>query len=120
MEKIKYLIMIGGTLILIGIVLKIFQVAGPWATICFSVGGTLKLLYLIIGAKTGLVKIGNEIALLVIGLTFIFLAVYFKRSDDFAHLYGLFLVLGLSLKTLFVVLFVRRQKAYRKKLISDS
>jgi len=116
MDKIKYLIMSGGTLILLGIVLKITAVTGPWAAISFGVGGTLKLLYLILGVRSGLVKIGSEIALLVIGLSLIFSALYFKRSEELMHLYIWFLAGGVIAKTLFIILFVRKQKRYRKEL----
>ena len=114
MKKIKLLIMSGGTLILLGIILKIFGVESPWPAICFGVGGTLKLLYMVLGVKTGQVKIGAEIALLIIGLAFIFMAVYFKKSADLAYLYVWFLTTGVMVKTLFVVLFIRRQKRLAK------
>ncbi len=102
--------MFGGTLILLGIVLKMIGVATPWPAICFSVGGTLKILYMVIGVKTGQVKVGSEIALLLLGLILIFLAVYFRQTIELAYLYVWFLTIGIVVKTLFVVLFIKRQK----------
>ncbi|WP_430817534.1 hypothetical protein [Carboxylicivirga sp. RSCT41] len=116
MGKLKYLIMIGGTLILLGIVLKVLSVEGPWAAISFSVGGTLKLLYMIIGVRSGQVKVGAEIALLVIGLGLIFTAVYLRKTDQLMHLYVWFLSIGVLIKALFVTLFILKQKRYRKEL----
>jgi len=110
MKKIKLLIMSGGTLILLGIILKIIGVTAPWPAICFGVGGTLKILYMVIGYRTGQVKVGAEIALLILGLSLIFLAVYFRRTIELAYLYVWFLTVGIVIKTLFIVLFVRRQK----------
>ncbi len=116
MDKLKYLIMIGGTLILLGIILKVTAVVGPWAAICFSVGGALKLLYLILGVRSGQVKLGSEIVLLVVGLGLIFIAIYFRKTQQLLYLYGWFLSAGILIKTLFVVLFIRRQKRFRKEL----
>jgi len=110
MKKIKLLIMSGGTLILLGIILKVLGVVGPWPAICFSVGGALKILYMVIGARTGQVKIGSEIILLVLGLAFIFLAIYFRRTIELAYLYIWFLSIGIIVKAIFIVLFVKRQK----------
>ncbi len=108
--------MIGGTLILIGILLKVLSVTGPWAALCFSVGGTMKILYLILGVRSGLVKVGSEIVLLILGLALIFAAVYFRKTDQYMSLYVWFLSLGIIIKTLFVVLFIRKQKRFRKEL----
>lgn len=116
MEKIKYLIMSGGTLILLGIILKVTGVQGPWAAISFSIGGTLKLLYLILGVRFGLVKLGPEMILLGIGLAFIFTAIYARKTESLVHLYIWLLSAGIIIKTLFVVLFIRKQKRYRKEL----
>ncbi len=116
MEKIKYLIMAGGTLILLGIILKIFGVEGPWAALSFGTGGTMKLLYLVLGVRSGLVKLGSEMALLIVGLIFIFTAIYFRKTEQMLHLYAWFLSAGIIIKTLFVILFVRKQKRYRKEL----
>ncbi len=108
--------MAGGALILAGIFLKITGVTGPWAAIAFGVGGTLKLLYMILGVRSGLVKLGPELILLVVGLSMIFAAVYFRKAEVYLALYGWFLAFGIVLKTLFVLLFIRRQKKYRKSL----
>jgi hypothetical protein len=116
MGKLKYLIMTGGMLILLGIVLKAFSVEGPWAAISFSVGGTLKLLYMIIGVRSGKVKVGAEIALLVVGLSLVFIAIYLRKTEQLMHLYVWILTLGLVIKGLFVTLFILKQKRYRKEL----
>ncbi|MCT4590289.1 MAG: hypothetical protein N4A71_20850 [Carboxylicivirga sp.] len=116
MERIKYLIMSGGTLILLGIILKVLGVVGPWAAICFSVGGTFKLLYLVLGVRYGLVKLGSEMFLLAIGLAFIFAAIYARKTDDLVQYYAWLLSIGIVVKTLFVILFIRKQKRYRKEL----
>lgn len=116
MDKIKYLIMAGGTLILLGIVLKLFGTEGPWAAISFGVGGTMKLLYLFLGVRSGQVILGSEMILLVLGLMLIFTAVYLRKTEQLLHLYVWFLSVGIIVKTLFVVLFIRKQKRYRKEL----
>lgn len=116
MDKIKYLIMAGGTLILLGIIFKIFGVEGPWAAICFGVGGTMKILYLVLGVRSGQVKLGSEMLLLALGLVLIFTAVYLRKTEQLMHLYAWFLSTGIIIKTLFVVLFIRKQKRYRKEL----
>ena len=102
--------MSGGTLILLGIILKIIGVAAPWPATCFGFGGALKILYMVLGVRYGHVKAGSEIALLVLGLTLIFSAVYFQRSLEWTHLYVWFLTIGVAIKLLFIVLFVKRQK----------
>ncbi|MBK3517539.1 hypothetical protein [Carboxylicivirga marina] len=116
MDKIKYLIMVGGTLILLGIIFKVVGLEGPWAAISFGVGGTLKILYMILGVRSGLVKVGSEIALLIIGLALIFVAVYLRKTEQLLHMYAWLLTGGVVIKTLFVILFIRKQKRYRKEL----
>ncbi|MCG8582401.1 MAG: hypothetical protein MI866_20925 [Bacteroidales bacterium] len=116
MGKLKYLIMTGGTLILLGIILKVLAVEGPWAAISFSVGGTLKLLYMILGVRSGKVKVGAEIVLLIIGLGLIFTAIYLRKTEQLMNLYVWFLTFGLLIKALFVTLFILKQKRYRKEL----
>ncbi|MCU4157065.1 hypothetical protein J1N10_13830 [Carboxylicivirga sp. A043] len=116
MGKLKYLIMTGGLLILTGIVLKALSVEGPWAAISFSIGGTLKLLYMIIGVGSGKVKVGAEIVLLIIGLGLVFIAIYLKKTEQLMNLYVWFLSSGLIIKALFVTLFILKQKRYRKEL----
>lgn len=108
--------MIGGTLILLGIILKVAGLAGPWAAMCFGVGGTLKLIYLIVGVRTGQVKVGAEIALLVLGLLLIFTAIYLRKTQQLLDLYPWVLSVGILGKIIFVVLFVRKQKRFRKEL----
>ncbi|WP_430811046.1 MULTISPECIES: hypothetical protein [unclassified Carboxylicivirga] len=116
MDKIKYLIMLGGSLILLGIIFKIIGLGGPWAAISFSVGGTLKLLYLVLGTRSGLIKPGAEMGLLALGLVLIFAAVYLRKTEQVLYLYGWLLSAGILVKILFVILFIRKQKRYRKEL----
>ncbi len=106
----------GGTLILVGILLKIMGIEGPWVPISFAVGGTMKLAYLILGVRFGRVKLGAEIVLLIFGLLLIFTAVYLRKTEQMLHLYVWFLTGGVVVKTLFVVLFIRKQKRFRKEL----
>lgn len=116
MGKLKYLIMIGGMLILVGILLKALSIEGPWAVISFATGGSLKMLYLILGVRSGKVKVGAEIGLLVVGLGLVFTAVYLRKTDQLMSLYVWFLVSGILIKGLFVALFILKQKRFRKEL----
>jgi len=110
MKNIKVLIIIGGVLILLGVLLKLIHVSGPWPALCFGVGGTLKLTYMVVGVRSGQVKVGAEIALLIVGLSMVLLSVYIRHVNNLAYLSVWFLSVGVLIKALFVVLFIKRQR----------
>ena len=110
MGKSKYLMMVGGTFIATAIILRITDVSGFWSILLFSLGGILKLIYLIIGVRQGRFKIGLEVILVPIGVSLVITGVFFKNLPQFLHLYGWFISSGVLLKTTFVYLFVRRQR----------
>lgn len=110
MGKIKFLIITGGLLILSGIILKIIGISGIIPVLCFSIGGLLKLLYLILGVISKKLKLGQEIYLLIIGLALLFTGIWLKNTVDFKHLYVWLLSAGIIAKLTFVILFINRQK----------
>ncbi len=116
MGKSKYLMMVGGLLLATAIVLRISGVYGFWPILLFSLGGLLKLTYLIIGVRRGRFKIGAEVILVPIGVSLVITGVFFKNSPSLVHMYGWFIATGVLFKSTFVFLFFRRQRKWKLEL----
>lgn len=110
MDKTKLLLMIGGTLILVGIILRIVGVVGMWPVLFFATGGLLKAVYLGLGVMSGRFVLGVEIILLPIGVALVLVGVFLKNNPYMIHLYGWFIASGVLLKSSFLFLFFRRQR----------
>lgn len=115
----KYLMMVGGVSIAAAIVLRILGVSVVWPIILFSIGGLLKLTYLIIGVRKGIFKVGLEVLLLPLGVSLVITGVFFKNLPELIHFYGWFIAAGVSSKSLFVYLFFQRQRKLRAQVIKS-
>lgn len=116
MERIKLLLMFGGTFILVGIILRLMDVSGVLPIIMFLTGGLLKAMYMVIGVRSGRFRIGSEIVLLIVGVVLVLAGVFIKTSAEYAHMYAWLLISGIVLKTTFIVLFFRKQ---RKQVVQE-
>ncbi len=106
----KWLLILGGIFILLGILLRMQAELFDWSIVFFAAGGSLKVIYLVIGVSRKILKIGWEIILLFIGVSLVMMGVFFKNYSAFDHLYRWFILFGVICKVSFLVIFVRRQK----------
>lgn len=113
--KIKTLLFLGIALLLTGIVLKNTGTQGLLPLLLIVGGGLCKISYVIASIITGKYKPGREIFLLYVGLA-IFLTGIYLRSHEFEY-YPLFMATGISMKLVFIILFIRKVKKLAKRTI---
>ncbi|NJO90498.1 MAG: hypothetical protein HC831_17220 [Chloroflexia bacterium] len=107
--KQKWSLFTGILLLILGIVLRKSLDFNTLGLILIIGGVLLKTYYIINKIILGEYKPGFEILFLLFGLT-IFLSRYYLHSQITAVPTGIFMGLGISLKIVFIVLFIRKTK----------
>ncbi len=110
----KVTLFIGIFFLIAGILLKKTTELFFLAIALMVIGVSLKTLYIIGKAKSGAYKPGYELGLVVVGLLLLFSGIYFR--EDLPNFYSGFLIgSGISLKIIFVILFIIQVKTWEKK-----
>ena len=113
--KQKWPLFIGILLLIIGIVVrKAFNIS-TGGLILIITGVLFKTYYIINKIVIGEYKPGFEVFFLVIGLTIFFLRNYLHLQIN-AIPTGAFMGIGITLKIIFIVLFIKKSKAQRSQM----
>jgi len=105
MFRSKWKLFLGLVLLTLGIVLKLITDQDALAVAFIILGALLKVTHIVGMIKKHSYQPGIELAILVLGLSLFFIGLYICQDDSFARL---FIICGLVLKTVFVVLFIRK------------
>lgn len=105
MLKSKWKLILGLSLLIVGIVLKLVTDFTQLAIILIILGGVLKLTHIIGIIKNKSYIPGWELLILILGLSIFFFGLYVCQKPGLAQL---FIILGLLLKTTFVVWFIKK------------
>ena len=107
----KKILFIGIILLIAGIIIKKVLLLNLLGLILIITGVTCKAFYIITKVKTGEYKPGKEVIFLVVGLSIFFTGIYFQKIN-YSLIEPIYLiVLGLSLKVIFIILFIKEIKA---------
>ncbi|MFC2123759.1 hypothetical protein ACFLU5_03020 [Bacteroidota bacterium] len=105
--RTKWALYVGLILLTLGILLKYLTDLNPTPTILIFTGVLFKVYYLINKVRGGVYVPGYEIVVLLIGLT-LFLTGIYIRSQGSPINPAYMMIPGITLKVVFVVLFVRK------------
>ena len=106
----KQLLFIGIFLLIIGIVLKKTTQLSLSPILFMVVGVLLKTIYIVNKARSGAYKPGKELIFLLVGLTLFLSGIYYK-SQILTIYASVLIYVGLSLKVLFIILFIKKVKS---------
>jgi len=109
--KQKWPLVFGIAILTVGIGLKIGQFEFLYYLPFLLLGGSLKIYYIIGIIRKGMYQPGMELLALIIGLGLFFTGIILKNSYQNEH-YLYWMVPGLTLKFLFVLLFVLKIRNY--------
>lgn len=104
----KWKLFLGLILLTLGIVLKLFTDLDTLAVSLIILGALLKVAHIIGMIKKHSYKPGIELLILGLGLSLFFFGLYICQNDSLARF---FIITGLVLKTVFVVLFIRKMNS---------
>ena len=107
----KKLLFIGIALLILGIVFRKFTDMTGLGLSMILIGVGCKTIYIISKAKSGEYKPGKELVWLFLGLA-LFLTGLIVRSNSPGLIATVLIVAGLSLKLLFILLFIRKVKTH--------
>lgn len=110
----KYLLFLGIVLLIIGIILRYFTSSPATGLTLIITGVILKFAYILLAFVKGEYKPGKEVYFLVTGLIILFLGIWYKANINASS--GLAIIAtGVSLKIIFIVLFIRKKKSVINK-----
>lgn len=112
--KSKKLLFIGIALLLVGIVLRKLTQIEILGLILIITGVTCKTIYIIAKARSGEYKPGNELFILGLGLLLFFTGLSFRNVDQPIIEPVYLIALGISLKVIFIIMFIRNVRANRQ------
>jgi hypothetical protein len=105
--KNNWLLLVGITFLVIGILLRTTTDLTPLPSVLLSIGVFMKILYLLVKIKDGTYKPGFELSALVIGLLLFFWGRYLNTLE--IDLYPILLMVsGIVLKVSFIFLVIRK------------
>ena len=112
--KSKKLLFAGIILLVVGIILKKATQMEVLGLLLIIVGVTLKTIYILAKVKSGEYKPGKELFFLVVGLI-LFLTGLYLRNINYTQFKPIYLiVIGLTLKVIFIVKFIKIIKSNKK------
>lgn len=114
----KGLLFFGIILLVVGILLKKVTQMEVLGLALIITGVTLKSIYILLKVRIGEYKPGKELILLVLGLLLFLTGLYLRDVKQVLVYPFYFIVLGISLKIIFIVRFI--QIVRTSKLINDS
>lgn len=98
-----------------GLMLRIFDIHVPSPAIFFTIGGSLKIIYLTLTFKKLGLKPGIEFLFLAGGLLALFLGIYTRKVSPESVLGTTLIVKAVVLKITFLILVIRKLRAARLK-----
>ncbi len=104
--KSKRILLLGIILLVVGILLKKIILLDVFGLILIITGITIKAIYILANFKSGEYKPGKELLFLVAGLILFFTGLYFKKSNQNLIEPIFLIVLGLSLKVIYIIKFI--------------
>jgi len=107
MMQTKWKLILGLILIILGIILKTLSDFDQIAVVLIILGAGFKVAHILGIIKNKTYKPGWEIIILILGLMLFFFGLYVCQMEGISKL---FIISGLVLKTIFVVLFVKKIK----------
>ena len=113
----KYFLYLGLILLLLGVVFRYFTPFMVMGLGLIISGVILKLIYIAMAMAKGQYKPGTESLYLIVGLGLLFLGIWYKTNIEASFGYIL-MVIGLSLKALFILVFVRKIKQHKETITS--
>lgn len=111
--KHKWVLPTGVILLSLGIIFRFAGMENYIAIPLMATGGLLKIYYIALQIWRGFYKPGYELLFLIIGLMVFFSGIamkYHTTNNQYIYL----MIAGLTLKVIFVVLFIRHLKKARK------
>lgn len=112
----KSLLFIGIFLLVIGILIRKLTDFESVGLVLILIGVACKTIYIIGKIKTGEYKPGRELYFLFIGLILFLGGIYMRKENvEFFIPAIIFIITGLSLKIIFIVLFIKKLKDARLK-----
>lgn len=112
----KSLLFIGIFLLVIGILIRKLTDFESVGLVLILIGVACKTIYIIGKIKTGEYKPGRELYFLFIGLILFLGGIYMRKENvGFFIPAIIFIITGLSLKIIFIVLFIKKLKDARLK-----
>ena len=104
----KWKLFLGLILLTLGIVLRLFTEQDTLAVSLIILGVLLKAGHIVGMIQKKSYQPGIELIILGLGLSLFFFGLYICQDDNFARF---FIIIGLALKIVFVVLFIRKMKS---------
>jgi len=111
----KKLLFIGIALLILGIVFRKFTDMTGLGLLMILIGVGCKTIYIIAKTKSGEYKPGKELIWLFLGLA-LFLTGLVLKSNSPGILPAVLIVSGLSLKLLFILIFIKKVKTHKTLL----
>ena len=116
--KSKSTLFAGIVLLTIGIVIRKTTGLPIIGLMMILVGVLFKTFYIISKVRSGEYQPGKELFFLFIGLGLFLSGLYLRSMDGFAYAPEL-IISGISLKVIFIILFILKTRAKTKELISE-
>lgn len=110
----KYLLYIGLIFLATGILLRAIDQLEYLGLFLITIGAICKLIYIVTKIKSGEYKPGIELYGLGLGLFLFFIGLYFLDSGHLFLNPVYFIVLGITLKTIFIIRFIQIIRGARK------
>ena len=115
--KSKWILFSGIILLIIGIILRkatSFEVSG---LVLILIGVLLKTVYIISKARNGEYVPGKELFFLLVGLGLFLSGLYMRSAPAFSFAPAM-IIAGITLKVIFIILFIMKTKSKTKELNS--
>lgn len=107
----KSLLFIGIFLLIIGILIRKLTDFESIGLVLILVGVACKTIYIIAKVTTGEYKPGRELYFLLIGLILFLVGIYMTKNNHELFIPAtVFIIIGLSLKIIFIIWFIRKLK----------
>lgn len=119
MRDFKALFFTGLTLIISGILLKISTPETWISSVLISLGGTAKILFLVLTLRKNKLRPGYEMLFLLAGLALVILGAQLRKEPATLAFALPATLSGLLLKVSFVLLFIRRLRLHRLRRTRD-
>src|SRR5690554_2381018 len=119
MRDFKALFFTGLTLIISGILLKISTPETWISSVLISLGGTAKILFLVLTLRKNKLRPGYEMLFLLAGLALVILGAQLRKEPSTLAFALPATLSGLLLKSAFILLFIRKVRSHRLRRTRD-
>ena len=105
--KSKLLLFTGIIFLVVGILLKKITEMASFGLLLIIIGASFKLLYILLKIKSGAYRPGKELLFLILGLLLFFSGLYLRGQDESFINPVYLMVLGITLKFIFIIKFIQ-------------